>query len=843
MGDYRRQSDGHGGYGGGGGGGYAGHKRRREEEAPVDSSKQLLAALISLGDPGKDGVIVAEGEALSSVVKGLRREGRANPGPVYSMLLDCAVQLGSKAPVYALLVGLVNADEPELAAGLVAALGADLAAAFAPGGDARRARLLLRFASALVPVNVLHAASLLGALRGLVGTAQAMADASAEGDDGRAWQPYADHLAYAALLALPWGGHELAESVPGELAALMEAVEGYMAARPRASQPSLRPFAAAIKEDDPVAESDNGGASFLGEVVAAVKEMVDSGSWQLESVPRLHAAHEVVLAAGQGSDLPRVEAPAAPPVALPEGAGPELVGALVLEAYPPRGIIRLLEKQHTLGDRPLIERLVAEEYMLDTVFYFEPDRVECAKRLAGSLPLPYAYEPLLCEVLFGQMLRLPRPQFKPLMYSTLMVDLCKLRRLFPRAMSACVRESFARMNVMDPHLRLRLAEWLAYHLSNFEYVWPWAKWAHVLHAPAFDGQRRFCVAVLNRLVRLSYWERIQSVLPEEFRPLLPPKPEVAPLPAPEDEASAVADPEGHWAARMLQRVRSKATPEEIDAWQSEEGLEERLGGRLGVLRCWGRCLLVAGAKSYTHMVIALERYYGPLKNAVDEAGLEGEAVLMGVANSVWRASPQRAAMAVDRLMTLRLVSVEAIVGWVFGSQGVRSLGDESLSGAAWEILYNAINKTIARVQDAREDLAATENAVRSLQAQVEALLAVGEPAADAASQLEQASAALADKLAYVEETRTQQQGAFLQVLRRFVEVLSAGHGSMEGDAMHTDADEATALQDFMLAALRSFVRRYNVQCAQIAERIRGEVLGANGVPAALRAAVEAQLSL
>ncbi len=34
------------------------------------------------------------------------------------------------------------------------------------------------------------------------------------------------------------------------------------------------------------------------------------------------------------------------------------------------------------------------------------------------------------------------------------------------------------------------------------------------------------MAVLNRLVRLSYWERIQSVLPEEFRQLLPPKPEV-----------------------------------------------------------------------------------------------------------------------------------------------------------------------------------------------------------------------------------------------------------------------------------------------------------------------------
>lgn len=45
------------------------------------------------------------------------------------------------------------------------------------------------------------------------------------------------------------------------------------------------------------------------------------------------------------------------------------------------------------------------------------------------------------------------------------------------------------MNVMDPHLRLRLAEWLAYHLSNFEYIWPWDRWSHVLQAPPYDGQR------------------------------------------------------------------------------------------------------------------------------------------------------------------------------------------------------------------------------------------------------------------------------------------------------------------------------------------------------------------
>lgn len=253
--------------------------------------------------------------------------------------------------------------------------------------------------------------------------------------------------------------------------------------------------------------------------------------------------------------------------------------------------------------------------------------------------------------------------------------------------------------------------------------------------------------------------------------------------------------------------------------------------------------------------------------------------------------------------------------------------------------------TLPPLQDAREDLQGTEVAVAQLQAQVDALMSAGEMAGDAAQQLDAAVAALEvrsagvlvvpssgalfaggslshpshrhaaclhpsspnqlnrphqprspihtrqDKRAYLVEAQAQQQGAFLQVLRRFVGVLSSGQGTAAGDTMDTggwggqgmgraggagrraqmrprwrpagrwappspppcplhllthplaDADEATALQDYMLAALRSFVRRYNVQCAQLAERIGGEVLGGEGVTQELRAAVEAQLNL
>jgi len=76
------------------------------------------------------------------------------------------------------------------------------------------------------------------------------AAAAPAGDDGRSWQPYADHLVYTALMALPWGGPELAESVPDAVADLLAAAAAYLGKRPRSTQPSLRPFSAAVKKDE-----------------------------------------------------------------------------------------------------------------------------------------------------------------------------------------------------------------------------------------------------------------------------------------------------------------------------------------------------------------------------------------------------------------------------------------------------------------------------------------------------------------------------------------------------------------------------------------------------------------
>lgn len=69
--------------------------------------------------------------------------------------------------------------------------------------------------------------------------------------------------------------------------------------------------------------------------------------------------------------------------------------AAVLEAFPPHGIIRLLPPEHTSHGKPQIERLVAEEYILDTMAFFEGDRVQCAQRLASEPLRPTS--PLACS--------------------------------------------------------------------------------------------------------------------------------------------------------------------------------------------------------------------------------------------------------------------------------------------------------------------------------------------------------------------------------------------------------------------------------------------------------------
>lgn len=48
--------------------------------------------------------------------------------------------------------------------------------------------------------------------------------------------------------------------------------------------------------------------------------------------------------------------------------------------------------------------------------------------------------------------------------------------------------------------------------SNFQFIWPWEEWAYVLDLPKWAPQRVFVQEVLEREVRLSYWDKVKQVI-------------------------------------------------------------------------------------------------------------------------------------------------------------------------------------------------------------------------------------------------------------------------------------------------------------------------------------------
>ena len=67
--------------------------------------------------------------------------------------------------------------------------------------------------------------------------------------------------------------------------------------------------------------------------------------------------------------------------------------------------------------------------------------------------------------------------------------------------------------------------------------------------------------------------------------------------------------------RPARRVRAGVTE-----WIEEQNLRAELGGAVGVVRAVATGLLVAGAKSFTHMITFVERYGAVLDGLLREAG-------------------------------------------------------------------------------------------------------------------------------------------------------------------------------------------------------------------------------
>lgn len=161
----------------------------------------------------------------------------------------------------------------------------------------------------------------------------------------------------------------------------------------------------------------------------------------------------------------------------------------------------------------------------------------------------------------------------------------------------------------------RVADLLAWFVSNNNYQWPWARWDRVLEASQLNAQRRFCSLALAKMIRLcanlAYIQ--QHILPQDDRwlTLIPPSDQpTAPPPDPDNPGGLVQPYED-----IMGGLMSKISDDSMEEKLRKCG-EESEGGLRDMLGYFVRTLLFRARTSPFHTETLLNRYQNTLKNII-----------------------------------------------------------------------------------------------------------------------------------------------------------------------------------------------------------------------------------
>ncbi|KAJ3058190.1 Nuclear cap-binding protein subunit 1, partial [Rhizoclosmatium hyalinum] len=174
-----------------------------------------------------------------------------------------------------------------------------------------------------------------------------------------------------------------------------------------------------------------------------------------------------------------------------------------------------------------IERYILDDLIVDTLHLLSHNHIECSLFLLNAdkfhKETEYNFYQAVVENLIRELIKLPGSVEPRVYYATLLFDLCKgAPGKVPSAMGRALRILFSRMDSvggvgggMDVECVGRLAEWFSHHLSNFNYTWKWADWAHALEDET-SAKFAFTRETLDQEIRLSYYDRIVGTVPEVF---------------------------------------------------------------------------------------------------------------------------------------------------------------------------------------------------------------------------------------------------------------------------------------------------------------------------------------
>lgn len=716
---------------GGGGGGY--RKKRRTNET-VEIEDRLESLILRVGEKSTSS-LESNLEGLASV---LEADLTTYKNKILKILVDCAVSLPDKCTIYTTLIGLLNTKNYNFGGECVELLIKSMKDSLKTV-KWEQARFALRFIADLVNCHVISAGSLLQLMDNFV-------DAALE--EGVP-QVRRDWFAYAVLSCLPWVGRELYEKKESELDRMLGSLEGYIKRRNKTHHNALRVF----QSDTPHPQEE-----YLDCLWQQIKRL-RSDMWVEKHIVRPYLAFDSVLCEALQHNLPQmVPQPHHPSTIYPL---PQVVFRMFDYTDCPEGPSGtiILPGQHS------IERYLIEEQLRHILKTYHKERKECAAQLLSyplknKIPLEY----MIVEVMFGEIFRLPNPEFIEIAYGSILIELCKLQpSTMPQVLAQATELLFERIDTMSVTCFDRFISWFSYHLSNFQFRWSWEDWEEYTKTDPEKPKPKFIKEVLLKCLRLAYHQRIVDVVPESFAAFTPEKPE-AHFKFALDPNEPGAEINGcNLAFKLLNAIKQKTSQEEIQAILNDipEGEQDRELNTLKVT-VFTQTLLHLASKSFSHSFAAIAKFHPTFKSLTGTE--EAQICMLRSMYELWRKHHQMMVVLVDKFLKTQIVECSAVANWLFSKEMV----GEFTKLYTWEILHLTIRKMNKHVNKLNKEANDARKMVEDVESDSEdsdhdqSRKTMEKPTEEQVEKLE-------EKL---EAAQADQKNLFLIIFQRFIMILS-----------------------------------------------------------------------
>ncbi|KAF9114720.1 Component of the cap-binding complex (CBC) [Mortierella sp. AM989] len=698
---------------GGRGGGYRRpydrqrHETRDREQDRVqdevnDIEKRLGGLIIRVGDK----ITPTLETNLNTLAGILDNDYAKHSATILKSLKACILELPMKSAIYGTLTGLLNAKNMETG-GTIVTMASDLLQESLAKYQWRNVKLLLRFFGELVNSNVILPTTLLNVMDQFLVVLE----------EETVLRARADCAVFCVLATLPWCAADMRDRNPHDFEKILGKIEDYMLARGEGEGVEGFDITKVFKDSQcPYVQEES--LTLLWKQI----QNLQKDDWDVSILIKPSQTFDAVLGMASQHELPQFVFP------------PHTDS---VSYYTPAPLFRIFlgedgDQNASLPDPYSISHFIVHDNLTDVLCLFEINRKECAKYLfmvqysyvigtfadsatpaAAATSKPedmetdtpagpsWSVDQLLAEVIFTEMFKLPKPEFKTVYYASLLVEVCKsFPDSFPAALAVAINKLYDRLPSLDVDCAHRFWTWFSHHLSNFGYLWDWNQWSAAAELPSDHAQSVFIRETLEKTIRLSYYERIKESLPEEFQKFIP-----AETPGPAWKFESPEHPYHAMASAVLNSLRAKNSIDQIEQTLESMKNAPRLESLTPTERedfireLFTECVLMLGSKSFSHVLNVIERYLTILQrlNSTPEARLH----TVKIVAQFWRNNTQFLGILLDKMLNYRVVDAIAIVKWVFEPEVWQNDWHRSF---VWDILKNTLNKVISRVAQVKDKL-------------------------------------------------------------------------------------------------------------------------------------------